>query len=158
MIQKANRSYQTPILNALSATVSHYAESNDDVINKHYLETRLSSIQVLGNLGTGIEIGDADTNSVRTLSSGTGVTILSSADTIIFDTKVKGVSSIGSGVSVYNGNSSGTAQFNSLSGGYGINVKSVDSLVVVEALYEKTLTYILSTAGSFSIDIPHNTY
>lgn len=158
MIQKANKSYQTPILNALSATVSHYAESNDDVINKHYLETRLSSIQVLGNLGTGIEIGDADTNSVRTLSSGTGVTILSSADTIIFDTKVKGVSSIGSGISVYNGNNSGTAQFNSLSGGYGINVKTVDSLIVVEALYEKTLTYILSTAGSFNISIPYNTY
>ena len=158
MIQKANKSYQTPILNALSATVSHYAESNDDVINKHYLETRLSSIQVLGNLGTGIEIGDADTNSVRTLSAGTGVTILSSTDTIIFDTKVKSVSSIGSGISVYSGNNSGNVQFNTLSGGYGINVKSVDSLVVIESLYEKTLTYILSTAGSFNISVPYNTY
>jgi hypothetical protein len=159
MIQRGNATYQTLILEALSATVENYAVDLFDVVNKGYLDSRLSSVNV-ADVGGGIGLA-AGENNIRTLSAGPGIALLSSAQVVTISSNVVSATTIGSpsSVPVFDSNLNGTLRFKSLSSGYGIHVADVSGTdIAISIGYEKTEVVTLSTPGTFEVSIPANVY
>jgi hypothetical protein len=158
MIQRGNAVYQTLILEALSATVENFAVDVFDVVNKGYLDTRLSAVNII-DVGGGVSLVAGD-NTIRTLSGGPGVTLLSSAQVVALSTNVVSATNIGpsSAIQVYKDNIGGTLRFKSLSSGYGVHIADEISAVSIRVGYEKTEQTVLSSVGVFAVTVPENTY
>jgi hypothetical protein len=158
MIQRGNAVYQTLILEALSATVENFAVDVFDVVNKGYLDSRLSSVNII-DVGGGVSLVAGD-NTIRTLSGGPGVTLLSSAQVVALSTNVVSATNIGpsSAIQVYKDNIDGTLRFKSLSSGYGVHIADEISAVSIRVGYEKTEQTVLSSVGVFAVTVPENTY
>jgi hypothetical protein len=158
MIQRGNAVYQTLILEALSATVESFAVDVFDVVNKGYLDSRLSSVNII-DVGGGVSLVAGD-NTIRTLSGGPGVTLLSSAQVVALSTNVVSATNIGpsSAIQVYKDNIDGTLRFKSLSSGYGVHIADEISAVSIRVGYEKTEQTVLSSVGTFAVTVPENTY
>jgi len=89
MIQKANKTVETLYLNALSATVQNVPVGTYDVVNKQYLDSRVSSTDVSAiNIGDGYGwfVTKSGSNlEFKTLSAGDGTTIRDNGSAIAID-------------------------------------------------------------------------
>lgn len=102
MIQRGNRTFETLIITALSATVVNTPVATFDVVNKGYLDNRISATEISGvNIGGAWEIYDHKSANLlyfKTLSAGDNVSITQNGSAIQINTFV---TANGSDLTVY---------------------------------------------------------
>lgn len=156
MIQHANQTYETVELVALSGSVQSVPVGDYDIINKVYLESRLSSVNIT-DMGGGIGLAGLD-NHIRSLSASTGITLISGASAISISANVASASALGTSddVDIYAGNVNGALMFKALSAGTGVLLFDTGTQVRIEAIQSITQTTSYSAASSYTYIIPAN--